>query len=189
METNIMYSISQKYNNINSKKVNIKNILSNKLFLLLKEININIIDNVFIFNNTDVLIIMKNIGNNIGLRNLYLMLRISYCSDSNKNIKILLDDLIDNDTLLEEYSKRSNINLNNCNPIRFSKGILCYDFEENILEQINNNILKENINFTLKFELLNEIEENFLTKKIIKTTFNNIFNNLQMFIENMNNMN
>lgn len=187
MENYVTYSILQIYNNINSNKINIGNILSNKLFLLLKEINTNIIDNVFIFNNTDVLIIMKNYGKNIGLRQLYLMFRTSYDSNSNNNINILLEDLLDNDKLLEEYSKRSNINLNDCNPVRFSKGILSYDFEENILEKLHNNILKENINFTLKFELLNKNEQNFLTKKIIKTTFNNIFYNLQVFIENINN--
>lgn len=91
-------------------------------------------------------------------------------------------------SILQKYnSKRSNINLNDCNPVRFSKGILSYDFEENILEKLHNNVLKENINFTLKFKLLNKIEQNFLTKKIIKTTFNNIFYNLQVFIENINN--
>jgi hypothetical protein len=197
MENYVTYSISQIYNNINSNKINIENILSNKLFLLLKEINTNIIDNVFIFNNTDILIVMKNYGKNIGLGQLYLMFRTSYHSNSSNNVNILLKDLLDNDNdndnnndkLLEEYSKRSNINLNHCNPVRFLKGILSYDFEENILEKLHNNILKENINFTLKFELLNKIEQNFLIKKIIITTFNVIFENFEKFILNINTMN
>lgn len=145
---------------------NIFKFLNSKLFILIGELNKEIIEDVKVVNKisnneNDVLYVFKRFGSELGISKKHLLIKTLFHNNNNNNIEII--------------GKNININkiINNTEPID------CH-FSKLIISNINNDFININYDFNMT---INEDLPIYMNN-IIGILMKKIFLNLKIFIDN-----
>ena len=173
-ETNI-YSLIFTINN--KKNINVKQLLDDNIFKLLKTLNPEIIEEVIEIktyeNENIILFIFKEIGKEAGLKRKFMFLNNIKKFENNKLVintkSVKITELMNNNLLSKEILKK----------IDNLKEVNCEFATLNMIPSDNSNL---NIHYIFKI-LLNENLQKYL-ENIIGLLMKKIFLNLKIFIEN-----
>tara|TARA_B100000900_G_scaffold376316_1_gene358979 strand:- start:1748 stop:2437 length:690 start_codon:yes stop_codon:yes gene_type:complete len=196
---NTAYNLKYDFNNLDPNKVNIKALLCIEIYELLEKINPEFIEKIIILNKlneneSDICILLRQIGKEVGIKQKYILFRttrgLNYFNNSivfyNKDLSQINPDLI------PHYIKQYNLDLNKYDPMIFNYGktnIVLNNLEHGELnklsndENFNNNI---NIDFTIDFQMLINDDLPIYMEDLIGLMFKKMFYNLKLFIDNLN---
>lgn len=195
------YILNYTYKNVDLNKINIDSLLGNNIFNLLEKLNNELIEKIYILNETDgfidVCILLKQIAKEIGIKQKYLLFRsIKKINKENYSIIFNIKDikLID-ENLYDEYLKKINIkNNSNYESLLFTYGYIklyILNCDKNIFDNIfNSNKINTNITLDIDFELdFNITTTDILPiymEDLIGLLIKKLFFNLKQFVDNLN---
>jgi hypothetical protein len=158
------YKLTFSMNNIDSSKINLTNFLSHNIYELLDKINPDLIEKIHILkiyntNEADILMILKHIAKEIGIKQKYIIFNtkriIDYKNNSifftNKDINLI------NENLVKEYLQSINLEKNKYEAILYNFGTIKISLTNtNILELSNENNTNKIVNtdFETHFQLI-----------------------------------
>ena len=213
------YNLKFDFNDLNINKVNINSLLTTEIYSLIEKINIDLIENIYILNilnnnEADIIIFLKHIAKEVGLKQKFIMFRSQKIINNNnitfynKDIENIDKNLYNN--YLEFIAKTENVSVNKYEAITYHYGKIVINFDNiNILKNLDANIYLHNVNnndnfnknllllnnnndklnmkFSMDFQL--SIKDNLpiYMENIMGLMFKKIFHNLKLFIENLNN--
>jgi len=189
------YKLAFSMNNINSSKINLTNFLSHNIYELLDKINPDLIEKIHILkiyndNEADILMILKHIAKEVGIKQKYIIFNtkriIDYENNSifftNKDINLI------NENLVKEYLQSINLEKNKYEAILYNFGTIKISITNtNILELSNENNTNKIVNtdFETHFQLIMEDELPIYMENLIGLMIKKIFYNLKVFIDNL----
>lgn len=195
------YNLKFDFKKLNPSKVNIKALLSPSIYELIEQVTPYLVEKIYILNvlnenETDVCLLLKSFGKEVGIKPKYMMFRtsrsINFFSDTivfyNKDITLIDPTKL----LLNNYLKQIQIDTNNYEPIIFNYGktvINLYNLEPQELSRLNNEqplTSLIDINFCIDFIATIEDDLPIYMQNIIGLMFKKIFYNLKQFIDNLN---
>jgi hypothetical protein len=195
------YNLNFDFKKLDPSKVNIKVLLSPSIYELIEQVTPDLVEKIYILNilnenDTDVCILLKSFGKEVGIKPKYMMFRtsrtINFFSNTmhfyNKDIT-LIDP---SKELLNKYLKQIELDTNKYEPIIFNYGktlINLYNLEPQELLRLNNNqplTSIVDINFSIDFIATLEDDLPIYMQNIIGLMFKKIFYNLKQFIDNLN---
>ena len=198
-----VYNLKFDFKNLNPSKVNIKTLLSPSIYELIEQVTPDLVEKIFILNilnenETDICILFKSFGKEVGIKQKYMIFRttrgINYFSNTiefnNKDITLVDQSKL----LLNNYIKQIELDTNKYEPIVFNYGktlINLYNLEPQELSRLNNEepfVSIMNINFCIDFIASIEDDLPLYMKNILGLMFKKIFYNLKQFIDNLNNI-
>tara|TARA_Y100000389_G_scaffold191365_1_gene217414 strand:- start:1670 stop:2332 length:663 start_codon:yes stop_codon:yes gene_type:complete len=193
------YELSFSLKSLNPDKINIENLLSYNIYTLLEKINTDLIEkitllNIYDDNTVDILILLKHIAKEVGLKQKYILFRsqkkIDYENDiiifENKDISLLDSELAN------KYICSNKLNMKNIEPLIYNYGSTIIKININ-LQELSQNIVNKNndmiidAEFIIKYQILIKDELPIYMKHTIGLMMKKIFYNLKQFIENLNN--
>tara|TARA_X000000368_G_scaffold418516_1_gene418529 strand:+ start:6194 stop:6856 length:663 start_codon:yes stop_codon:yes gene_type:complete len=189
------YKLAFSMNNIDSSKINLTNFLSHNIYELLDKINPDLIEKIHILkiyndNEADILMILKHIAKEVGIKQKYIIFNtkriIDYKNNSifftNKDINLI------NENLVKEYLQSINLEKNKYEAILYNFGTIKISLTNaNILELSNENNTNKIVNtdFETHFQLIMEDELPIYMENLIGLMIKKIFYNLKVFIDNL----
>jgi len=195
------YNLKFDFKKLNPSKVNIKALLRPSIYELIEQVTPDLVEKIYILNvlnenDTDVCIILKSFGNEVGIKPKYLMFRtsrsINFFSNSivfyNKDITLIDPTKL----LLNNYLKQIQLDTNKYEPIIFNYGktvINLHNLEPQELSRLNNEqplTSLIDINFSIDFIATIEDDLPVYMQNIIGLMFKKIFYNLKQFIDSLN---
>tara|TARA_X000000368_G_C23028870_1_gene711523 strand:- start:961 stop:1632 length:672 start_codon:yes stop_codon:yes gene_type:complete len=192
------YKLLFAINNIDTSKINLENFLSLNIWKLIDKINPDLIEKIHIMkvyndNDADILILLKQIAKDIGMKQKYIIFNTKRKLDNINNRIIFINkdlNLVDNNKM-KEYLKSINININRYEKIVYNFGIIKISLSNiNIteLEDKNNKTNKTNIinsKFETDFQLIINDNLPIYMENLIGLIIKKIFYNLKVFIDNL----
>ena len=195
------YNLKFDFKKLNPSKVNIKALLSPSIYELIEQVTQDLVEKIYILNvlnenETDVCLLLKSFGKEVGIKPKYLMFRtsrsINFFSNSivfyNKDITLIDPTKL----LLNNYLKQIQIDTNKYEPIIFNYGktvINLHNLEPQELSRLNNEqplTSLIDINFSIDFIATIEDDLPIYMQNIIGLMFKKIFYNLKQFIDSVN---
>lgn len=189
------YKLSFSMNNINTSKKNLTNFFSHNIWELLDKINPELIEKIHIlkiYNDdaADILIILKHIAKEVGIKQKYIIFytkrRIDY---QNNTIFFVNQDInLINQNLVKEYLKSINLDKNKYESILYKFGTIKISLKNiNILELLDENNSNKIVNtdFETHFQLIMEDKLPICMENLIGLMIKKIFYNLKVFIDNL----
>lgn len=189
------YKLTFSMNNIDSSKINLTNFLSHNIYELLDKINSDLIEKIHILkiyntNEADILMILKHIAKEIGIKQKYIIFNtkriIDYKNNSifftNKDINLI------NENLVKEYLQSINLEKNKYEAILYNFGTIKISLTNtNILELSNENNTNKIVNtdFETHFQLIIKDKLPIYMENLIGLMIKKIFYNLKVFIDNL----
>lgn len=195
------YNLKFDFKKLNPSKVNIKALLSPSVYELIEQVTPDLVEKIYILNvlnenDTDVCLLLKSFGKEVGIKPKYMMFRtsrtINFFSNTmhfyNKDITLIDPSKV----LLNKYLKQIQLDTNKYEPIIFNYGktvINLHNLEPQELSRLNNeqpltSII--DINFCIDFIATIEDDLPIYMQNIIGMMFKKIFYNLKQFIDNLN---
>ena len=193
------YKLLFAINNIDTSKINLENFLSLNIWKLIDKINPDLIEKIHIMkvyndNDADILILLKQIAKDIGMKQKYIIFNTKRKLDNINNRIIFINkdlNLVDNNKV-KEYLESINININRYEKIVYNFGIIKISLSNiNITEledKNNNNNNKTNIinsKFETDFQLIINDNLPIYMENLIGLIIKKIFYNLKVFIDNL----
>ena len=192
------YKLLFAINNIDTSKINLENFLSLNIWKLIDKINPDLIEKIHIMkvyndNDADILILLKQIAKDIGMKQKYIIFNTKRKLDNINNRIIFINkdlNLVDNNKM-KEYLESINININRYEKIVYNFGIIKISLSNiNIteLEDKNNKTNKTNIinsKFETDFQLIINDNLPIYMENLIGLIIKKIFYNLKVFIDNL----
>jgi len=197
-----VYNLKFDFKKLNPSKVNIKALLSPSIYELIEQVTPDLVEKIHILNvlnqnETDICILLKSFGKEVGIKPKYMIFRttrgINYFCNTiefyNKDITLVDPSKL----LLNNYIKQIELDINKYEPIVFNYGktrINLNNLEAQELLRLNNeqpftSIM--NIDFSIDFIATLEDDLPIYMQNIIGLMFKKIFYNLKQFIDNLNN--
>ena len=193
------YNLKFDFKKLNPSKVNIKALLSPSIYELIEQVTPDLVEKIYILNvlnenDTDVCILLKSFGKEVGIKPKYMMFRtsrtINFFSNSivfyNKDITLIDPSKV----LLNNYLKQIHLDL--YEPIIFNYGktvINLHNLEPQELSRLNNEqplTSLIDINFCIDFIATLEDDLPIYMQNIVGLMFKKIFYNLKQFIDSLN---
>lgn len=189
------YKLSFSMNNIDSSKINLTKFLSHNIYELLDKINPDLIEKIHILkiyndNEADILMILKHIAKELGIKQKYIIFNtkriIDYKNNSifftNKDINLI------NENLVKEYLQSINLEKNKYEAILYNFGTIKISLTNaSILELSNENNTNKIVNtdFETHFQLIMKDNLPIYMENLIGLMIKKIFYNLKVFIDNL----
>ena len=191
------YNLSFNIENFDITKINFENLLNYNIYNLLEKINGDLIEKIHIlkiYNDdaADILIILKNIGKEIGLKQKYIIFYTKRKIDFDTNVISFSNqdiNLMDPDLVLH-YLTQLKIDKNKYEQLLYNYGII----EIKIINQDLLNIFKKNINndnkiitlqFNNNFQIITNDDLPIYMENLIGLMIKKIFYNLKQYIDNL----
>lgn len=191
------YNLSFNIENIDITKINFENLLNYNIYNLLEKINDDLIEKIHIlkiYNDdaADILIILKNIGKEIGLKQKYIIFYTKRKIDFDTNVISFSNqdiNLMDPDLVLH-YLTQLKIDKNKYEELLYNYGII----EIKIINQDLLNIFKKNIyndnkiislQFNNNFQIITNDDLPIYMENLIGLMIKKIFYNLKQYIDNL----
>jgi hypothetical protein len=198
IENNKTYKLSFSLNNIDSSKISLQNLLSHNIYELLDTINPELIEKIKILkiyneDSADVLIVLKHIAKEAGIKQKYILFNTQRKIDIVKNTVFFTNKdiyLIDK-TLAKHYIDTINLDRNKYEALIYNFGTIEITLTNtNITDLIGgkniNNIV--NTNFETHFQLIMNDELPIYMENIIGLMIKKIFHNLKTSINVLKNI-
>jgi len=195
------YNLKFDFKKLNPSKVNIKALLSPSIYDLIEQVTADLVEKIYILNvlnenDTDVCLLLKSFGKEVGIKPKYMMFRtsrnINFFSNTmhfyNKDITLIDPSKV----LLNKYLKQIQLDTINYEPIIFNYGktvINLHNLEPQELSRLNNEqplTSLIDINFCIDFIATIEDDLPIYMQNIIGLMFKKIFYNLKQFIDSLN---
>lgn len=195
------YNLKFDFKKLNPSKVNIKALLSPSIYELIEQVTPDLVEKIYILNvlnenETDVCLLLKSFGKEVGIKPKYMMFRTSRSINFFSNMIVFYNKditLIDQSkVLLNKYLKQIHLDTINYEPIIFNYGktvINLHNLENQELSRLNNEqplTSLIDINFSIDFIATIEDDLPVYMQNIIGLMFKKIFYNLKQFIDNLN---
>ena len=189
------YKLSFSINNIDSSKLNLTNFLSHNIWKLLDKINPDLIEKIDILkiyndDTADILLILKHIAKEVGIKQKYIIFYTKRIIDYENNIVFFTNqdiNLID-ENLVRQYLELINLDKNKYEYILYKFGTIKISLKNmNISELYNENNNKKIINtdFETDFQLIIKDNLPIYMENLIGLIVKKIFYNLKVFIDNL----
>ena len=192
------YELTFCLKSLNPDKINIENLLSYNIYELLEKINNDLIEKIILLeifddSKVDILILLKHIGKETGLKQKYMLFRsckkVDYENDiitfENKDITLL-----DNE-LASKYISLNKLNMINIEPLIYNYGSTIIKIHNIDLEELSQNAENKNIlldvDFNITYQILTNDNLPLFMKNTIGLIIKKIFYNLKQFIDKLNN--
>ena len=186
------YKLSFSINNIDSSKLNLTNFLSHNIWKLLDKINPDLIEKIDILkiyndDTADILLILKHIAKEVGIKQKYIIFYTKRIIDYENNIVFFTNqdiNLID-ENLVRQYLELINLDKNKYEYILYKFGTIKISLKNmNISELYNENNNKKIINtdFETDFQLIIKDNLPIYMENLIGLIVKKIFYNLKVFI-------
>jgi hypothetical protein len=188
------YNLSFNINNINPNKINFENLLNHNIYSLLEKINPELIDKIHIlkvYNDdaADIIIILKNLVKDLGIKQKYILFYTKRKIDlenniiyySNYDINFMDVDLAYHYTDMLKLDK-------NYEPLIYYLGSIQIKIKNIKITDIYtkiNEINNVDLEFDTKFQLLMEDEVPLHMQDIIGLMIKKLFYNLKQFIDKL----
>jgi len=195
------YNLKFDFKKLNPLKVNIKALLSPSIYELIEQVTPDLVEKIYILNvlnenDTDICLLLKSFGKEVGIKPKYIIFRssrsINFFSNTvhfyNKDITLIDPSKV----LLNNYLKQIQLDSNKYEAIIFNYGktvINLHNLEPQELSRLNNEqplTSLIDINFCIDFIATIEDELPIYMQNIIGMMFKKIFYNLKQFIDKLN---
>ena len=189
------YKLSFSINNIDSSKLNLTNFLSHNIWELLDKINPDLIEKIHIlkiYNDdaADILLILKHIAKEVGIKQKYIIFYTKRTIDYQNNSLFFANQDINliNENLVKEYLKSINLDENKYESILYKFGTIKISLTNtSILELFDENNSNKIVNtdFETHFQLIMKDKLPIYMENLIGLMIKKIFYNLKVFIDNL----
>ena len=189
--TNVsVFNLQFELNNLDTSKVNIDLLLTAQLYNLLENVNVDLIEKIYILDSletlnnqeTDICIVLKQIAKEVGIKQKYILFRSTkYLNKLNNSITYYNKDLIyEHKDLIPDYLKSLNLDNNKYEAMTFN-------FGKTIITLSNTNSEKYiNLKFSIDFQITMTDDIPKYMTNIIGLMFKKMFYNVKLFIDNLN---
>ena len=194
------YILNYNLKKLDPNKVNIKALMSTGIYELLEKINPELIEKIHILkiyneDDADILILLKHIAKEIGIKQKYILFRTSRIIDfQNSNVTFINKDisLIDKE-LEQQYITTYKLGFNgNYEKMTFNYGKTLIKLKNLYLDELlnltndQNFVSTINLDFVIDFQMLLDDELPIYMENLIGLMFKKMFYNLKLFINNLN---
>ena len=182
-------------NNIDSSKINLTNFLSHNIYELLDKINPDLIEKIYIlkvYNDdaADILILLKHIAKEVGIKQKYIIFYTKRTIDYQNNTLFFTNqdiNLID-ENLVKQYLESIDLDKNKYESILYKFGTIKISLTNtSILELSDENNTNKIVNtdFETHFQLIMKDKLPIYMENLIGLMIKKIFYNLKVFIDNL----
>jgi hypothetical protein len=189
------YKLTFSMNNIDSSKINLTNFLSHNIYELLDKINPDLIEKIYIlkvYNDdaADILILLKHIAKEVGIKQKYIIFYTKRTIDYQNNTLFFTNqdiNLID-ENLVKRYLESIDLDKNKYESILYKFGTIKISLTNtSILELSNENNTNKIVNtdFETHFQLIMKDKLPIYMENLIGLMIKKIFYNLKVFIDNL----
>ena len=189
------YKLSFSLNNINSSKINLPNLLSHNIYELLDKINPDLIEKIKIMkiyneDSADILIVLKHIAKEVGIKQKYILFNAHRTIDfkNNKVFFVNKDIGLMDEQLAIHYMGMANINTNKCEALIYNFGTVEITIANNNISDLmgggNTNKLID-ANFETHFQLTMKDQLPIYMENLIGLMIKKLFYNLKTFIDKL----
>tara|TARA_B110000261_G_scaffold122225_1_gene136371 strand:+ start:4558 stop:5241 length:684 start_codon:yes stop_codon:yes gene_type:complete len=192
------YTMSYTLKSIDSSKININSLVSPEIYELMERINPELIEKIYILNkiseiDTDILILLKPIAKELGMKQKFILFRTSKQVTNTNTIIFYNRDLslIDNE-LYTSYLNQTGLNLVTYEQMIFNYGKTVIQFNniefdgiKKILNHESNGYIVD-LEFSIAFQLLIKDDLPIYMEHFIGLMFKKLFYNLKQFIDKLN---
>ena len=190
------YEMSFSINSIDASKLNIENLLGHNIYELLEKLNVDLIEKIVILkvhdnNKADIIIILKHIAKEVGIKQKYLMFRSSRIIDYDNNIVYFnnKDISLINEKLKNDYLNilEKDYTMKNFEPLLYNYGTIKINIDNYNLKQLHNYNNNKNVNIKLDvdFQVITKDDLPIYMENIIGLMMKKIFYNLKLFIDKL----
>ena len=187
------YKLSFSLNNINSSKINLPNLLSHNIYELLDKINPDLIEKIKIMkiyneDSADILIVLKHIAKEVGIKQKYILFNAHRTIDfkNNKVFFVNKDIGLMDEQLAIHYMGMANINTNKCEALIYNFGEVEITITNNNISDLmgggNTNKLID-VNFETHFQITMKDQLPIYMENLIGLMIKKLFYNLKTFVE------
>lgn len=187
------YKLSFSLNNINSSKINLPNLLSHNIYELLDKINPDLIEKIKIMkiyneDSADILIVLKHIAKEVGIKQKYILFNAHRTIDfkNNKVFFVNKDIGLMDEQLAIHYMGMANINTNKCEALIYNFGTVEITIANNNISDLmgggNTNKLID-VNFETHFQITMKDQLPIYMENLIGLMIKKLFYNLKTFVE------
>ena len=189
------YKLAFSLNNIDKSKINLGNLLSHNIYELLDKINPDLIEKIIILkiyneDMADVLIILKHIAKEVGIKQKFILFNAKRKLETERNIVSFVNKdicLID-ENLAQEYLEYVNLDKNKYEAIIYNFGTVEIRLTNaNIIDLISGKSTNKyiSVNFETSFQLILKDELPIYMENLIGLMIKKLFYNLKVFIEKL----
>ena len=189
------YKLTFSINNIDTSKINLTNFLSHNIYELLDKINPDLIEKIYIlkvYNDdaADILILLKHIAKEVGIKQKYIIFYTKRTIDYQNNTLFFTNqdiNLID-ENLVKQYLESIDLDKNKYESILYKFGTIKISLTNtSILELSNENNTNKIVNtdFETHFQLIMKDKLPIYMENLIGLMIKKIFYNLKVFIDNL----
>ena len=189
------YKLSFSLNNINSSKINLPNLLSHNIYELLDKINPDLIEKIKIMkiyneDSADILIVLKHIAKEVGIKQKYILFNAHRTIDfkNNKVFFVNKDIGLMDEQLAIHYMGMANINTNKCEALIYNFGEVEITIANNNISDLmgggNTNKLID-VNFETHFQITMKDQLPIYMENLIGLMIKKLFYNLKTFIDKL----
>ena len=190
------YKLSFSMNAIDSSKINLTNFLSHNIYELLDKINPELIEKIYIlkvYNDdaADILILLKHIAKEVGIKQKYIIFYTKRIIDYENNSIIFTNkdiNLID-ENLVKHYLDSIELDKNKYEPMLYKFGTIKISLTNTSILELsdeNNRNKIVNTDFETHFQLIMKDKLPIYMENLIGLMIKKIFYNLKVFIDNLN---
>ena len=190
------YEMCFSINSIDASKLNIENLLGYNIYELLEKLNVDLIEKIVILkihdnNKADIIIILKHIAKEVGIKQKYLMFRSSRIIDYDNNIVYFnnKDISLINEKLKNDYLNilEKDYTMKNFEPLLYNYGTIKIIIDNYNLKQLQNYNNNNNVNIKLDvdFQIITKDDLPIYMENIIGLMMKKIFYNLKLFIDKL----
>ncbi|AET73150.1 hypothetical protein PGAG_00261 [Phaeocystis globosa virus 12T] len=189
------YKLCFSLNNINSSKINLPNLLSHNIYELLDKINPDLIEKIKIMkiynqDSADILIVLKHIAKEVGIKQKYILFNAHRTIDfkNNKVFFVNKDIGLMDEQLAIHYMGIANITTNKCEALVYNFGNLEITIANNNISDLmgggNTNKLID-ANFETHFQMTMKDQLPIYMENLIGLMIKKLFYNLKTFIDKL----
>jgi hypothetical protein len=189
------YKLAFSLNNIDDSKINLPNLLTHNIYELLDKINPDLIEKIKIlkiYNDdmADVLIVLKHIAKEIGLKQKFILFNTKRKIDTERNVVSFVNKdicLID-ENLASQYLDYVNLDKNKYESIIYNFGTVEITLTNaNIIDLISGKNANKyiDVNFETYFQLILKDELPIYMENILGLMIKKMFYNLKTFIDKL----
>tara|TARA_B100000787_G_C16163691_1_gene282759 strand:- start:214 stop:867 length:654 start_codon:yes stop_codon:yes gene_type:complete len=189
------YNLTFSMNGIDTSKINLSNLLSHNIYELLDKINPDLIEKIHILkiyndDSADILIVLKHIAKEIGIKQKYIIFYTKRTIDyDNNNVFFTNQDInIIDKELAKQYLASIKLDSNKYEAILYNFGTIKISLTNiSIFELLNENKKNNIVNTNLEtdFQLVMKDKLPIYMENFIGLMIKKIFNNLKVFIDNL----
>ena len=187
------YKLSFSLKNVDSSKINLPNLLSHNIYELLDKINPDLIEKIKIMkiyneDSADILIVLKHIAKEVGIKQKYILFNAQREIDfkNNKVFFVNKDIGLMDEQLAIHYMGMANINTNKCEALIYNFGTVEITIANNNISDLmgdgNTNKVID-ANFETHFQLTMKDQLPIYMENLIGLMIKKLFYNLKTFVE------